>query len=247
MPNRIIKDSIHNSEKINKLTDFQFRLWVSLITYVDDYGRGDARPAIIKGTCFPLRDRLTNRDIEAALTELAGTGCIGLYEVDGKSYLYFPNWESHQRVRTKVSKCPEPPTDDASPQSAATRREMMLESRIQNPNPESESRIQNPKENGARARFTPPTLQEVTAYCQERGNNVDPQRFVDFYEAKGWKVGNTPMKDWKAAVRTWEQRDRNGPTFTGSQPRPNPALQYTQRQYTTEEANDVFADPSKFG
>lgn len=247
MPNRIIKDSIHNSEKINKLTDFQFRLWVSLITYVDDYGRGDARPAIIKGTCFPLRDRLTNRDIEAALTELAGTGCIGLYEVDGKSYLYFPNWESHQRVRTKVSKCPEPPTDDVSPQSAATRREMMLESRIQNPNPESESRIQNPKENGARARFTPPTLQEVTAYCQERGNKIDPQRFVDFYEAKGWKVGQTPMKDWKAAVRTWEQRDRNGPTFTGSQPRPNLALQYTQRQYTTEEANDVFADPSKFG
>jgi hypothetical protein len=87
----------------------------------------------------------------------------------------------------------------------------------------------------------------VTDYCQERGNKVDPQRFVDFYEAKGWKVGNTPMKDWKAAVRTWEQRDRNGPTFTGSQPRPNPALQYTQRQYTTEEANDVFADPSKFG
>lgn len=96
-------------------------------------------------------------------------------------------------------------------------------------------------------RFKPPTLQEVTAYCQERGNKIDPQRFVDFYEAKGWRVGNTPMKDWKAAVRTWEQRDRNGPTFTGSQPRPNPALQYTQRQYTTEEANDVFADPSKFG
>lgn len=103
------------------------------------------------------------------------------------------------------------------------------------------------KSKARRTRFTPPTLQEVTDYCQERGNKVDPQRFVDFYEAKGWRVGNTPMKDWKAAIRTWEQRDRNGPTFTGSQPRPNPALQYTQRQYTTEEANDVFADPSKFG
>lgn len=114
---------------------------------------------------------------------------------------------------------------------------------IPNPEPKEDKRDKS----RTAPRFKPPTIQEVTDYCQERGNKVDPQRFIDFYEAKGWRVGNTPMKDWKAAVRTWEQRDRNGPTFTGSQPRPNPALQYTQRQYTTEEANDVFADPSKFG
>jgi hypothetical protein len=50
-------------------------------------------------------------------------------------------------------------------------------------------------------------MEMVKAYCLERGNRVDPQRFVDFYASKGWKVGNQPMKDWKAAVRTWEQRD----------------------------------------
>ena len=58
-----------------------------------------------------------------------------------------------------------------------------------------------------RAVFTPPTKDEVKAYCLERKNNVDAQRFVDFYASKGWKVGNQPMKDWRAAVRTWE-RDR---------------------------------------
>lgn len=58
-----------------------------------------------------------------------------------------------------------------------------------------------------RAKFAPPSLQEVTDYCRERRNGVDPERFVDFYAAKGWKVGNQPMKDWKAAVRTWEKRD----------------------------------------
>lgn len=58
-----------------------------------------------------------------------------------------------------------------------------------------------------RAKFAPPSLQEVTDYCRDRGNGVDPERFVDFYAAKGWKVGNQPMKDWKAAVRTWEKRD----------------------------------------
>lgn len=57
-------------------------------------------------------------------------------------------------------------------------------------------------------RFVKPTLEEIIAYCQERNNKVNPQAFFDFYEAKGWKVGNQPMKDWKACIRTWEQRDQ---------------------------------------
>ena len=62
------------------------------------------------------------------------------------------------------------------------------------------------KGNGARAaRFTPPSVEEVATYCQERGNGVDASRFVDFYSSKGWMVGKTKMKDWKAAVRNWER------------------------------------------
>lgn len=56
-------------------------------------------------------------------------------------------------------------------------------------------------------RFSKPTVDEIRVYCRERGNAVDAQRFFDFYEAKGWLVGNQPMKDWQAAVRTWEGRD----------------------------------------
>lgn len=58
-----------------------------------------------------------------------------------------------------------------------------------------------------RKRFTPPSVEEVRAYCKERGNNVDAERFVDFYASKGWMVGKNPMKDWKACVRTWEKKD----------------------------------------
>lgn len=58
-------------------------------------------------------------------------------------------------------------------------------------------------------RFTPPTLDEVRAYCQERKNNVDPEHFIDYYTANGWKVGGrAAMKDWKAAVRNWEKREK---------------------------------------
>ncbi len=59
------------------------------------------------------------------------------------------------------------------------------------------------------SRFVPPSVEEVRAYCQERQNRIDPERFVDFYVSKGWKIGNQSMKDWKAAVRTWEKRDRS--------------------------------------
>jgi DNA replication protein DnaD len=57
--------------------------------------------------------------------------------------------------------------------------------------------------------FIVPALQEVSAYCQERNNNVDSQKFFDFYESKGWMVGKNKMKDWKAAVRTWEDKSKS--------------------------------------
>lgn len=60
-----------------------------------------------------------------------------------------------------------------------------------------------------RKRFTPPTVDEVAAYCGERNNRIDPQTFVDFYASKGWVVGKSKMKDWKASIRTWEKRDGN--------------------------------------
>ena len=60
--------------------------------------------------------------------------------------------------------------------------------------------------------FKKPTLEEVEEYCKERNNNINAQKFIDFYESKGWKVGKTPMKDWKACIRTWEGNNTNKPT-----------------------------------
>lgn len=55
-------------------------------------------------------------------------------------------------------------------------------------------------------KFTKPTVDEIQDYCNERLNGINAQSFWDFYEAKGWRIGNNPMKDWKAAIRTWESR-----------------------------------------
>lgn len=57
-------------------------------------------------------------------------------------------------------------------------------------------------------RFTPPTEDEVRAYVTEKGYDIDPVRFVSYYASKGWKVGKSPMKDWKSAVRGWATRDK---------------------------------------
>lgn len=55
--------------------------------------------------------------------------------------------------------------------------------------------------------FVPPSVEEVRAYCLERGNGIDPQYFVDYYDARGWMIGKNKMKDWRAAVRTWERNN----------------------------------------
>ena len=57
-------------------------------------------------------------------------------------------------------------------------------------------------------RFSPPSVEDVREYCKEKGYNVDPERFVDYYISNGWKVGRNPMKDWKAAVRSWERKEK---------------------------------------
>lgn len=72
---------------------------------------------------------------------------------------------------------------------------------------EKEKDIEIDIDNNKAHRFVKPSLEEVQEYCLERNNNVDAERFIDFYESKGWKVGKEQMKDWKACVRTWEKRD----------------------------------------
>lgn len=63
-------------------------------------------------------------------------------------------------------------------------------------------------------KFSKPSFEEIADYCKERGNAVDPQKFLDHYEANGWKVGRNPMKDWRAAVRNWERSGYDTPKRT---------------------------------
>lgn len=226
MPNRIIKESLCTSDRIASLTDFEFRLWVGLITQADDAGRGDARPAILKGSVFPLRGRATAKDIQDALHGLAAKGCVSLYTVDGKPYFWFPTWKDHQRIRDCRPKYPAPPQEPAAgcggPRQEAALIQSESESESQsNPkggrSPLSQREEEPGKQNSCQklggfcppdqklGGFCPPQLEEVAAYCRERNNRVDPQKWMDHYSSNGWMVGQNRMRDWRASVRSWER------------------------------------------
>ena len=78
----------------------------------------------------------------------------------------------------------------------------------------------NSKEKDSKKKFTPPTVEEVRAYCLERKNSVDAEKFVNYYSSNGWMVGRNRMKDWKASVRTWEKNnfDKPAPDIKPSTP-----------------------------
>ena len=222
MPNRIIKESIRTSKSINKLSDFNFRFWAYLLTYVDDYGRGSADPELLKGFVFPRRKSVTEATIQKGLTDLANAGLIHLYEVGGESYLYFPTWSQHQRIQQKRSKFPEPIEKekdeiqedthcyDNSPYVTVSHGELPPESESKS---ESKSEVESKSERRARARDTRPVIEDLInrfgevlapavddwlSYKQERREAYKPtglKSFLSRVEREAQEHGNQVVAD----------------------------------------------------
>ena len=239
MPNRILKESICTSENIDQLSAFQETVFYRLIVSCDDYGRMDARPKLLASKLFPLKDIRSNQ-IEDALRALTSAELVTLYEVDGKPFLQMKTWDRHQQVRARKSKYPSPESGKQvheiicnqmiSDDINGNQKESSASKCPRNPI-QSES---NPNPN-AKARFAPPTREEVAAYIAEKGYRVDPDRWMAYYESNGWRVGKNPMKDWKAAVRTWAT---NGVDAAPVKKTPVQA-DYAQRTYEERKPNQL--------
>lgn len=104
------------------------------------------------------------------------------------------NWEFCQGESKKL-------TNNLTDNQQTTNKQITNDQQTNN----NESVVTKPKKS---TRFIPPTPEEVQQYCIERCNGINAQNFIDFYNAKGWMVGKNKMKDWKAAVRTWENRNK---------------------------------------
>lgn len=111
MPSRVIRGEINSSASLSRVSIGAELTFDRLITAVDDYGRFDARPVILKAGLFPVRDAATPKKIAGWVAELAREGCVRLYEVGGRPYLAMTAWEKHRGKgrRGTESKFPEPP------------------------------------------------------------------------------------------------------------------------------------------
>lgn len=229
MPNRIIKESITTSEKLASLSDFEFRLWIGLITQADDAGRGDARPAVIKGRVFPFRERLTVKDVGSSLRALADKGCVTLYEIGGRPYFYFPNWSKHQRVRDCKPKYPEP-TEDSLRQVAADCGEARQSAAIIQSNPiqsESESESEY-KGDSARAKHKYGEYKNVLLTDDELEKlKAEYADYLDRIERLSSYIASTgkAYKSHYATIRNWARADaekgRSNGAKQGSSPQRN--------------------------
>ncbi len=135
------------------------------------------------------------------------------------------NWEKHQNA-SKLAELRE--YNRIAQQKSRARRKLLppVNDSQENVNDSQDTDIEEDKEKDKEnnsvpqartrtTRFTPPTLEEVKAYCAERKNSVDAQRFVDYYTSNGWLVGKNKMKDWRAAVRTWERNNTSSSKSSG--------------------------------
>ena len=221
---RNIKPGFFTDGALSKLSIPARFLFAALWCLADREGRLVESIDDIEVFAFP-RDRV---DVDAFLCELAPR-FITRYAVDSAHYIQVNNFKRHQNPHPheKASEIPPPPDVEHTREMSRHVSDKPLhytsspaDSLIPDP---GFSDTQIPDSLGStgvasapppapepakpkRAIFKSPTVEEVKAYCVERGNSVDPQRFIDYYEANGWRVGKNPMKDWRAAVRTWESR-----------------------------------------
>lgn len=153
---------------------------------------------------------------ELKMMEILDDGTIFMAEVEGMLG-YETEWAKKKReYRERLSEDKPRTIEGQCPQNVLTMSDKSIEK-------EKELEIEKEKDNSPkRKRFTPPTREEVQAYCEERHNNVDADRFVDYYTANGWVQGKgKPIKDWKAAVRTWEKNSSSKQKATVEIPVPD--------------------------
>lgn len=214
---RTIKPEFWSDEKLAECDPITRLVFLGLIGMADDCGRVLDNTKVIDAFVFPATSD-TCRESVATLSRMRrirrGTTS------SGQKVIQIVNWEKHQRVD-------KPNLLSALPEINGTHEVTEIREEVANGSREiresastrpttydlgsttNDLRPTTTKAREKRNGFKKPTIEDVAAYCRERSNAVDPQSWMDHYTANGWRVGRNAMKDWKAAVRTWE---KNHPT-----------------------------------
>lgn len=147
---------------------------------------------IQRGQFVTSRNRLSNetalsqQQCRTALSKLKSTGELTIRATSRYSIITVNNWDKWQSEQ--------PAMQQSSNKQSTTTKEC--------------KEYNNNKYNSGTKIFKKPTVEEIKNYCLERKNSINPSQFFDFYESRGWLIGKTKMKDWRAAIRTWEQNNK---------------------------------------
>ena len=209
---RMIDPNFWRDEKIGELEPIARLIFIGLWNFADDNGVGRANPKLLKADILPYDDTFPVSDFQKSLDKLSTQKLITLYEIEEQKYYYINNFLKYQSInRPTPSNLPLPSekplnTDNNNTHGVITDKSMSNQQKC-SPNIKEvnirEVKLSEEKAH-SRTQFKPPTISEILDYCNERKNNVDPERFFNYYESKGWLVGKSKMKNWQAAVRTWE-------------------------------------------
>lgn len=209
---RNLKPGIYKNYELARLGDSAFRLFTGLWGMADRQGRLKDEPEKIQAELFPFRFQKVKVD------QLMHGLCMGddpfiiRYEAKGQKYIQIVNFSEHQNPHPKEVQSSIPPcTKKFIPRLEQVTTKVLS----RNAGSSDVQDLLNPgSSNSAKApvRFIKPSAHEVKVYGTSIGFVIDGDSFCDFYESKGWKVGRTPMKDWKAAVRTWKRNGYSSPT-----------------------------------
>ena len=172
-------------------------LYAGLWNIADKEGRLEDRPKRIKVDLFPY----DNVDIEKGLCALnepknSGRPYIQRYKINNEHYIQILKWHDHQKPHHTEKESVLPPAPPLYGKGNGEPTQSELE----------DKHLLNNGEKSVKDKQIPPTIEAVRSYCKERNNGINAETFVDFYTARGWMIGKNKMKDWRAAIRTWEQR-----------------------------------------
>ena len=247
MPNRIIKESICTSDTINSLSWFEEAFFYRLVVNCDDYGRLDARPAILKSKLFPLKERISIKDIESALGKLADAGCVRLYECDSKPYLYLPTWEVHQRIRNHKSKYPEPNSDNLLSIDSKSLASVAV---IQSNPIQSESESESESESMPGAKVAPDRKPELELILNDKSMypiySEDISEWSELYPSVDVMQQLRNMKGWLDANHTRRKTKSGIPRFINNwlSKQQNSGNGATYQSYEAKEKKDGFRKDS---
>lgn len=221
MPNRIIREGILTSLRVNALNWEEEVFYRRLLSYVDDFGRCEAHAALLRAALFPLKlDQMREANVERLLTAVERAGLVRLYTVEGKRFLEVDNFRQQTR---SASKHPPAPAAQASSVCVADAKQVkanahlgVVVSVVGDEGVVEGGDGDGPPRGGQRARAgasRPESQAEAEAYFVAQGWSPDDAAiFFDHFEANGWRQGGkTPLRDWQAAARNWIRRSVGAP------------------------------------